>query len=60
MGSQISSDVSDLAFYEVVEKHVLVPETLDRFGILRWLRYRDDILVISTDFDGLAAFSSAL
>ena len=44
MGSQLSSDLCDLTFYEKVERHLIVPEVLHVHGINLWRRYRDDIL----------------
>ena len=47
MGSQFSSDLVDIKFYEVVERH-LTKETLASYGIKLWLRYRDDVLCLAT------------
>jgi hypothetical protein len=44
MGSQISSDLSDLAFHDLVEVNVL--PRMGTFGIKSWCRYRDDIIMI--------------
>jgi hypothetical protein len=42
MGARHSSTVSDLAFYNIVEKHVLGSP-----GITLYVRYRDDLLVVA-------------
>ena len=46
VGTSISSDVCDLALFELAEKHLLFPDNLARLGVKTWLRYRDDILVV--------------
>jgi hypothetical protein len=44
MGSQVSSDLSDLAFFDVVECHAL--HRMRDFGVRSYVRYRDDIFMV--------------
>jgi len=43
MGSQASPEICDIAMYDL-ENHIISTER----NILKWLRYRDDILLLYT------------
>ena len=53
MGSRHSGEVSDLGFFECVEKDLIKQEVLDAHKILLYGRYRDDIIVIEEDKEHL-------
>ena len=56
MGTQISSDLCDLAFFQLVESHTCTIDNLRQFGIKTWLRYRDDIFLVASDMHLLQQF----
>ena len=43
MGTEISGDLCDLVFVNLVEHDLLKPDSLNYYCISTWLRYRDDI-----------------
>ena len=60
MGSQLSSDLCDFTFWEVLESRIINPDFLKRFGIKEWLRYRDDVLCVATSAALLKEFLSEI
>ena len=49
MGTEISGDLCDLVFVNLVEHDLLTPDSLNYYCISTWLRYRDDIFFIARD-----------
>ena len=63
MGAQFSSDLCDLAFHRLVERHFLNLQAKVEYGLLLWLRCLDDILcfvVATRQGTGLAAHIRSL
>jgi hypothetical protein len=60
MGTQISSDLCDLAFFQLVESETCSKENLRKYGIKTWLRYRDDVFLVAFDVHLLQRFFCVL
>lgn len=59
MGQIASGDVSQKAFYEMVEARPYTPTKLNKFGIVCYARLRDDILVFAADRPCWSVFSTS-
>ena len=46
MGTSFSSDLCDLALYQLAEQYIVNADTFASLKIKMWLRYRDDIFVV--------------
>jgi len=58
MGSNISGDISDMCLYNVAEKDLVVDVLLNRYGIAKYMRYRDDVFIIAINRPIFSKFSS--
>ena len=58
MGLKHSGEVADASFYTLHEMHLL--PRLDEFSIKRYCRFKDDILVIGSDMQGVVEFCKFL
>ena len=54
MGTQFSGDLCDLSFYMLLERYILTEECVRKRGM--WVTYRDDVFIVSSDVEGLAAY----
>ena len=59
-GQRNSGSVSDFCFYKLVEESLLCECCAPRYNILRYMRYRDDILFIACDWSDIQPFMDAL
>jgi len=49
MGLPHSGEISDAALYSCMEARILNQEALSRYSIVKYLRYRDDILILANE-----------
>ena len=49
IGLMMSGELTDWCFWWLLERKILGSEVLAQWGIVRWWRFRDDILILSKD-----------
>ena len=54
MGTQMSAELCDYAYYLLVERHFV--DSLDALGIMCYLRYRADIFILAKSYEHLKRF----